>query len=123
MVGAASVGQILLDVVGIHLGAFGFVGGLIVTATGLEMMTMGEPSRVQGKDASRQAPKAADELVVPLAMMFVGGPGAITVVITLTARISDRTMNVIIKLGDLLIATIGNQLALNGIKALFEIGG
>ena len=35
---AALVGRQLLDIMGINLGAFGFVGGLIVAAMGLEML-------------------------------------------------------------------------------------
>ena len=38
------------------------------------------------------------------------------------ARIPERTMNVITKFGGLIIATIGAQLALNGIKMFFELG-
>lgn len=38
------------------------------------------------------------------------------------AKISERTMNVITKFGGLIIATIGVQLAFDGIKSFFEIG-
>ena len=38
------------------------------------------------------------------------------------ARIPERTMSVITKFGGLIIATIGAQLALNGIKMFFELG-
>jgi multiple antibiotic resistance protein len=154
--GSALVGKVLLDAIGIHLGAFGFVGGLIVGAMGLEMMSMGEPSRVQGGHASREEPNPEDQLLVPFAMPFIAGPGAITIVITLAARtetmdatymalaavgvavlamsisftfltdhlarIPERTMSVITKFGGLIIATIGAQLALNGIKMFFELG-
>ena len=152
---AALVGKIALDAIGIHLGAFGFVGGLIVASMGFEMMAMGEPSRVQGGHASREAPKAEDQLIVPFAMPFIAGPGAITVVITLAAKtdsvdstlmalaavafsvvamtitftyltdvitkISSQAINVATKFGGLLIATIGAQLALSGIKSFFEM--
>lgn len=155
LAGSALVGKVLLDVIGIHLGAFGFVGGLIVALMGVEMMALGEPSRVQGGHASREEPKAEDQLLVPFAMPFIAGPGAITIVITLAAetegmdstimalvavgvsvlamlvtftfltdylaRISDKTMNVITKFGGLLIATIGTQLALDGIKNFFGL--
>ena len=155
LAGSALVGKILLDVIGIHLGAFGFVGGVIVALMGFEMMAMGEPSRVQGGHASREEPKAEDQLLVPFAMPFIAGPGAITIVITLAAetdgmdstimalvavgvsvlamvvtfifltdylaKISDKTMNVLTKFGGLLIATIGTQLALDGIKNFFEL--
>jgi len=152
---AALVGKIVLDAIGIHLGAFGFVGGLIVASMGFEMMAMGEPSRVQGGHDSREAPKAEDQLMVPFAMPFIAGPGAITVVITLAAKtesfdstlmaltavafsvvamtitftyltdvitkISSQAISVATKFGGLLIATIGAQLALSGIKSFFEM--
>lgn len=153
---AALAGKSLLDAMGIHLGAFGLVGGLIVAAMGFEMMAVGEPSRAQGGHVSREEPSADDQLLVPFAMPFIAGPGAITIVITLAsttenidstimaltavtvsvlamaftftflvdtlARISDRTMNIITKFGGLIIATIGAQLALDGIKRFFELG-
>lgn len=75
LVFAALVGKIVLDAIGIHLGAFGFVGGLIVALMGFEMMAMGEPSRVRGGHDSREAPKAEDQLMVPFAMPFIAGPG------------------------------------------------
>lgn len=155
--GAALVGKALLEAIGIDLGAFSLVGGLIVASMGLEMMALGEPSRVQGGHEAREAPSAEDQLIVPFAMPFIAGPGAITIVITLAAktegmdstlmalvavaaatgtmlftftwltdmfsRISERSMAVITKFGGLIIATIGAQLALNGIKAFFAIGG
>ena len=136
-------------------GASGFVGGLIVASMGFEMMAMGEPSRVQGGHDSREAPKAEDQLMVPFAMPFIAGPGAITVVITLAAKtesfdstlmaltavafsvvamtitftyltdvitkISSQAISVATKFGGLLIATIGAQLALSGIKSFFEM--
>ena len=154
--GAALVGKMLLDAIGIHLGAFGLTGGLIVAFMGLEMMSMGEPSKAQGGQASRDTPNPEDHLLVPFTMPFIAGPGAITIVITLSTqtgntdsvvmalaavgvavlamcftflfltdylvKIPDRAMNVITKFGGLIIATIGVQLALDGIRNFFEIG-
>ena len=154
--GAALVGKVFLDTIGIHLGAFGFTGGFIVAVMGLEMMGMGQPSIAQGGKESRDTPDPEDHLLVPFTMPFIAGPGAITVVVTLSthtgnmdsvvmalvavgvavlalafgflfltdylAKISDRTMNVITKFGGLIIATIGVQLAFDGIKSFFEIG-
>ena len=101
LAGSALVGKILLDVIGIHLGAFGFVGGVIVALMGFEMMAMGEPSRVQGGHASREAPKAEDQLLVPFAMPFIAGPGAITIVITLAAETDgmDSTIMALVAVG------------------------
>jgi multiple antibiotic resistance protein len=154
---SAVAGKVILDAIGIHLGAFGVVGGLIVAMMGLEMMAMGEPSKAQGGRDAVSPPKPDDQLIVPFAMPFIAGPGAITIVITLStqtgtidsvvmalvavgvavlamcitflfftdllAKIPERAMSLISKFGGLIIATIGAQLTLNGIKQFFEIGG
>lgn len=83
---AALVGRELLDLMGINLGAFGVAGGLIVAMMGFEMLFGGEPSRTQGGKESREQPESFDgSVVVPYAMPFVAGPGAITTVITIAA--------------------------------------
>ncbi|HMW46229.1 MAG TPA: MarC family protein [Solirubrobacterales bacterium] len=84
--GAALVGRELLDVMGINLGAFGVAGGLVVTLMGFEMLFGGEPSRAQGGEQSREQPESFDgSVVVPYAIPFIAGPGAITTVITIAA--------------------------------------
>jgi multiple antibiotic resistance protein len=84
--GAALVGRELLDVMGINLGAFGVAGGLVVTLMGFEMLFGGEPSRAQGGEESREQPESFDgSVVVPYAIPFIAGPGAITTVITIAA--------------------------------------
>lgn len=85
--GSALFGKVLLDLVGIHLGAFGLVGGLVVALMGFEMLYGGEPSRAQGGEAARsktQAPSAEDSILVPYTIPFMAGPGAITTVITIS---------------------------------------
>lgn len=152
---SAVAGKAILNAMGIHLGAFGLVGGLIVCLMGLEMMALGEPSRAQGGHRSVSEPKPEDQLLVPFAMPFIAGPGAITIVITLASqadsmasvwmaliavgvsvatmcvtflfltdvllKIPRQAMSLITKFGGLLIAAIGAQLALNGIKQFFEL--
>jgi len=52
----------------------------------------------------------------------------LTMIVTFTlltdrlARIPERTMNVISRFGGLIVATIGAQLALDGIKSFFGLG-
>ncbi len=79
---AALEGRWLLSLLGITDAAFQAGGGLVILLMGLEMMR-GRPARVQheaGSDADD------DPALVPLAMPIIAGPGAITVVITLTAH-------------------------------------
>lgn len=155
--GAALVGRLLLDVMGIHLGAFGLTGGLIVALMGLEMLGTGHSTRAQGdrREGPHVPPDDDDSLLVPFAMPLIAGPGAITVVITLASsednwqptwmalvavmanvaimagsfiflagylsRLSDRVIAIITRFGGLIVATIGVQLALNGIKSFYEL--
>ena len=90
--GAAIFGKELLDLMGIDLGAFGIAGGLIVTLMGFEMLFGGEPSRAQGGKEAREVPESFDgSVVVPYAIPFVAGPGAITTVITIASSTSGGT--------------------------------
>jgi multiple antibiotic resistance protein len=156
--GAALVGRQLLDALGIHLGAFGFTGGLIVAMMGLEMLVTAHSSRAQGdrRGEPHAPPQDEDSLFVPFAMPLIAGPGAITVVITLASKVdsweatgmalvavglnvlimaaafiflagylsklSDRAIGIFTRFGGLVVATIGVQLAFNGIKSFFELG-
>ncbi len=86
--GSALIGKQLLDLLGIDLDAFGIVGGLVLVMMGFEMLLGGEPSRAQGGDSARereQPASAADQIVVPYAVPFMAGPGAITAVITIAS--------------------------------------
>jgi multiple antibiotic resistance protein len=123
---------------------------------GFEMLFGGEPSRAQGGKEAHEAPQSFEgSVIVPYAIPFVAGPGAITLVITLASstsngkgtiaalvavaiavvllpighllisnrvNLSEATMKIATKFGGLLIATIGIQLMLNGIKTFFSIG-
>jgi multiple antibiotic resistance protein len=152
---AALAGRELLDLLGINLGAFGIAGGLVVALMGFEMLFGGEPSRAQGGKEAHEKPQSFEgSVIVPYAIPFVAGPGAITLVITIASstsngegtiaalvavavavillpighlvlsnrvNLSEATMQVATKFGGLLIATIGIQLMLNGIKTFFSI--
>lgn len=86
--GSALIGKELLEVIGIDLNAFGIVGGLVLVLMGFEMLLGGQPSRAQGGKASRQEshPQSAeDQIIVPYAIPFMAGPGAITTVIAIAS--------------------------------------
>ncbi|MFE0640779.1 MarC family protein [Streptomyces sp. NPDC058877] len=156
--GAALVGKELLDLVGIDLGAFGIAGGLVLALMGFEMLFGGAPTRAQGGARAHQdpGPKSAEEsIVVPYAIPFMAGPGAITAVITISSSgsgwsgpiaaliavgitvalipvghllLADRmnpspqTTALMTRFGGLVVATIGIQLMLGGVKTYFGIG-
>ena len=86
--GSALIGKELLELIGIDLNAFGIVGGLVLVLMGFEMLGGGEPSRAQGGEKAREMEEpqsAEDQIVVPYAIPFMAGPGAITTVITIAA--------------------------------------
>ena len=86
--GSAFIGKELLEAIGIDLNAFGIVGGLVLVLMGFEMLLGGEPSRAQGGEASRKEshPQSAEsQIIVPYAIPFMAGPGAITTVIAIAS--------------------------------------
>lgn len=85
--GAALVGKPFFDLIGIHLGAFGIVGGIVLALMGFEMLYQGDPSKTQGGKKAHEEPQpiSADQsIIVPYAMPFMAGPGAITSIITIS---------------------------------------
>ncbi len=147
---AAVVGRPLLSVLGISLDAFRAGGGLVILLMAVEMLR-GSPTRLQSHGQATGA--ADDSIIVPFAMPLVAGPGAITTIITLTARdsqvtatftavaaaavvaavllgvlygsaaiagkLSPRAHAIIIRFLGLVLAAIGSQFILDGIRAFF----
>ena len=154
LVGAALVGRELLQLLGINLGAFGVVGGLVVALMGFEMLYGGVSSRTQGTKEVEEEEPEDEGLFMPLAVPLMAGPGALTTVITLTsasddwgvliavivgvvvvsaliflsfaylgdviARASPAATAMLARIGGLLLATIGTQLLLGGIRTFYE---
>ncbi|WP_353814920.1 MarC family protein [Agromyces sp. SYSU T00266] len=150
---SALVGRELLQLIGIDLGAFGVVGGLIVAAMGVEMLYGGAPSRAQGGKDVGKRPADENGLVLPLATPLMAGPGGITTVIAVStfqddltsllaavvsvavvsllvfvgfaflasafARLSASAAAMLTRFGGLLLATIGVQLALSGLRSFY----
>jgi multiple antibiotic resistance protein len=79
------VGRFVLQIFGISFAAFRVGGGLVVTLTGLDMLRRSEP--MPAEDAAT-ALSAADQLIVPVAMPLIAGPGTIITAMTMTARAS-----------------------------------
>ena len=85
-------GMALLEVFGISIPAFQTAGGLIVLGIGMSMMSGGGNSSHE-TDGAKKAIQSVkdkeeivdDKLIVPLAMPMLGGPGAITTVVTVAA--------------------------------------
>jgi multiple antibiotic resistance protein len=83
---SALAGRELLELVGINLNAFSVAGGLVLALMGFEMLLGGEPSRTQGgEEAHEERESFEGSVIVPYAIPFVAGPGAITAVITISS--------------------------------------
>jgi multiple antibiotic resistance protein len=85
LVSFAVIGEALLGFFGISMGAFGVAGGLLL----FETRTKQRSERAE-KTVSAHAPD--DISVVPLAIPFLSGPGAITATILLMSQQSGNVM-------------------------------
>src|SRR5262249_28235376 len=86
LAGAVPGGPLLLQMFGLSFAACGVGGGLVVTLTGLDMLRRRDP--LPEEDAAA-ALSAADQLIVPVAMPLIAGPGTIITAMTMTARASS----------------------------------
>ena len=150
---SALIGRELLQLFGINLGAFGFVGGLIVASMGFEMLYSGGVSKAQGRDIESEGPEEDSGLIIPLAIPLIAGPGAIATTVAIASRddtatsmfsallgvgavalvtfvsmayLSDmlsrlkpQTTQFLLRIGGLLLATLGTQLAMSGIRTFY----
>lgn len=81
----ALAGKTVLAAFGISMPALQAAGGLVVLLMGLEMLH-GTPTKVQHDQEPRSA---HEQVLVPLAMPLMAGPGAITTVLTLSSRVTS----------------------------------
>src|SRR5262249_29883860 len=79
----AAVGQSLLDFFGITLPAFKVAGGLIIILIAFSMLHARPSSLKHTKDEAAEA-VGKEVAIVPLAIPFLAGPGAISIVIVTT---------------------------------------
>src|SRR5438067_9477418 len=80
LVAAGTVGQVILDAIGIHMHSLKVAGGIILFLFGLQMLFGKMDAEVKAG-----APEAGRDLAVfPLAVPSIAGPGAMMAVILLT---------------------------------------
>ncbi|MDJ0842178.1 MAG: MarC family protein [Acidobacteriota bacterium] len=147
------IGRQFLDIMGIRLDAFRVIGGLLIAIMGLEMLQGGGVSKSQGEGIRSKGPEEDDNLLIPLTLPLIAGPGAITTTITIAAhgdsfesviaallcvlivglvafisyawlgeiigKAKPNTVSVLARIGGLLLATIGAQMLLGGLKDFF----
>ena len=80
---AALAGRTLLAAFGISMPALQAAGGLVVLLMGLEMLH-GTPTKVQYDQDSQSRD---EQVLIPLAMPLMAGPGASTTVLTFSSRV------------------------------------
>jgi len=92
LTGAVLGGGLVLDVFGVSFAAFRVGGGLVVTLTGLDML------RTRHAEPDDAVTPSADQLIVPVAMPLIAGPGTIITAMTMAARAASvgRTWFVLI---------------------------
>jgi len=81
LVGAGTVGQVILDAIGIHMHSLKVAGGIILFLFGVQMLF----GKMDAKTDRSPSPEEGRDLAVfPLAVPSIAGPGAMMAVIVLT---------------------------------------
>jgi multiple antibiotic resistance protein len=80
LVAAGTVGQWILDAIGIHMHSLKVAGGVILFLFGVQMLF----GKMDAKTAAHTPEEGRDLAVFPLAVPSIAGPGAIMAVIVLT---------------------------------------
>lgn len=109
LAGAVLAGRFVLEVFGISFAAFRVGGGLVVTLTGLDMLRR---QHVQTDDDAVTS-NTADQLIVPIAMPLIAGPGTIITAMTMAARSAGQPWLVLVAVA-VLAAVVGLVLVLSG---------
>lgn len=99
LVATVFIGQTVLNFFGISIGSFQVAGGLLLLIVALQLMYQSGPVLSDdGKDKSM----LASEVVVPLAIPLLAGPGAFSTVIVFSFR-SDEWLHLAILSGLLMV--------------------
>jgi multiple antibiotic resistance protein len=115
----ALLGSLLLHALGITLPALQIAGGIVVAHSGFGMITPSEKLTATEKESA----SAKDDISFsPMALPLVAGPGAIGVVIALSARYSGAVDRGWIVLGTALIAIVVGVLLRYGTPIIGRLG-
>ena len=82
LTGAVLIGRPVLEMFGVSFAAFRVGGGLVVTLTGLDMLRSGHGELTDEAVVAT----ARHQLIVPVAMPLIAGPGTIITAMTMAAR-------------------------------------
>lgn len=103
LAGAVLFGPFVLQVFGISFPAFRAGGGLVVTLTGLDMLRRLQPTPQDDPAAARSA---SDQLIVPVAMPLIAGPGTIITAMTMAARTAGDAIPWMVLIGVAFVAAV-----------------
>lgn len=84
----AMLGDVLLQLFSITIGAFRIAGGIIIFGIGMHMLRAQTRREMQTPEEVREGAEKEDIAVIPLAIPMLSGPGAISTVLVLTQRVS-----------------------------------
>lgn len=102
------IGQTVLNFFGISIGSFQVAGGLLLLIVALQLLNHDDPLPAQD---NKDKTLSASQVVVPLAIPLLAGPGAFSTVIVFSYR-ADGAMHLIILSGCLLVLGLIVWLAL-----------
>jgi len=86
----AILGSVIFQLFGITMAAFRIAGGLILFTIAMGMLTQGQAADHSEEDAQPAGDIADDVSIVPLAIPFISGPGAIATAMILTSEAPGR---------------------------------
>lgn len=99
LVATVFIGQMVLDFFGISIGSFQIAGGLLLLMVALQLLNHDEP--LPAEDNKDKA-LSASQVVVPLAIPLLAGPGAFSTVIVFSYR-NDSSLHLLVLSGCLLV--------------------
>jgi multiple antibiotic resistance protein len=97
------IGQTVLDFFGISIGSFQIAGGVLLMIVALQLMHHDDPLAASG---TRDGALNASQVVVPLAIPLLAGPGAFSTVIVFSFRSGAWTHSAVLSLCLLLLGLI-----------------
>lgn len=127
LVGFATIGQLLLDAMGISLAALRIAGGILLFMVAIDML-FARQSGLRSTTASEaeEAHFRPDISVFPIAIPLMAGPGAITTVLLMVSEADDNWAQIGLGIGIMLvvIGLAAAALILAGVltRLLGEIG-
>lgn len=118
----ALLGSLIFQMFGITMAAFRIAGGIILFGIGMGMLQKSEAPDHDRSDAKPSGAISDDISIVPLAIPFISGPGAITTTMILTSQAPD-SRHVVVVFVAVLATTVSCYFAMVNSRYLIRIVG